>query len=341
MYSMQETPVILTGLRINNDLHLGNYLGALMPMIDFAQRQVDDYRIHLFVPDLHSITTPVDYGKLQSELARSLATYLALGFPADESNVIVYRQSMISAHSELAWILSCFTGFGEMSRMTQFKDKSATLGSDRTSVGLYTYPILMAADILLYNASYVPVGDDQTQHLEFARDIAERMNAKFGDLLTVPQPVKQQHEFFGKDQGLRIRDFQRPEKKMSKSDDSGRGVIFLHDSPDIARKKIMSAITDSHGRIDYDYQSRPGVSNLLDILELLGGDKQEFIGQDQYGPLKTAVADRVIAFLSEFQVRYAAENHNRVKQLLVAGEAVAATQANATLQRVQQAIGLR
>lgn len=341
MYSMQETPVILTGLRINNDLHLGNYLGALMPMIDFAQRQTDDYRIHLFVPDLHSITTPVDYGKLQSELARSLATYLALGFPADESNVIVYRQSMIPAHSELAWILGCFTGFGEMSRMTQFKDKSTTLGSDRTSVGLYTYPILMAADILLYDASYVPVGDDQTQHLEFARDIAERMNARFGELLTVPQPVKQQHEFFGKDQGLRIRDLQHPEKKMSKSDDSGKGVVFLHDSPDVARKKIMSAATDSHGRIEYDYQARPGVSNLLDIFELLGGDKAEFVGQKQYGLFKSAVADRVVAFLEEFQYRYTDKAAHRVDELLTTGEATAATQANATLQRVQQAIGLR
>lgn len=341
MYNMQETSVILTGLRINNDLHLGNYLGALMPMIDFAQNQANDYRIHLFVPDLHSITTPVDYDKLQTELIRSLSTYLALGFPADESNVIVYRQSMIPAHSELAWILSCFTGVGEMSRMTQFKDKSATLGSDRTSVGLYTYPILMAADILLYGASYVPVGDDQTQHLEFARDIAERMNAKFGELFTVPQPVKKQHEFFGKDQGLRIRDLQHPEKKMSKSDISGKGVVFLHDNPDAARKKIMSAATDSHGRIGYDYQTQPGISNLLDIFDLLGGDKTEFVGQEHYGPFKSAVADRVVAFLEEFQSKYAEVETDRVDSLLASGEATAKTYANATLQRVQQAVGLR
>ena len=145
----------------------------------------------------------------------------------------VYRQSYVPAHSELTWILDCFTGFGEMSRMTQFKDKSAKLGDERITVGLFNYPVLMAADILLYNASYVPVGDDQTQHLEFTRDIAERMNAKFGtDLFTIPLSVPKQHEFFGKDQGLRIRDLIDPTKKMSKSDETGRGVIFLSDTPE-------------------------------------------------------------------------------------------------------------
>jgi tryptophanyl-tRNA synthetase len=341
MYTMNEKPVVLTGLRVNNALHIGNYLGALLPMIDFAKARSDDHRVHLFIPDLHSITTPVNYDTLQDEITRSIKTYLALGLPATHENVLLYRQSMVPAHSELTWLLSCFTGFGEMSRMTQFKDRSAGLGSERTSVSVFSYPILMAADILLYDASYVPVGDDQSQHLEFARDIAERMNGKFGNLFTVPHPVKQQHEFFGKDQGLRIRDLQHPEKKMSKSNESEKGVIFLHDTPETARKKIMSAATDSLEKVAYDYEAQPGISNLLDLLALFGGDKQEFIGQKQYGPLKNAVADSVSAFLAEFHSKYETVDANQIEALLEQGEQAATGVATTTLERVQRAVGLR
>jgi tryptophanyl-tRNA synthetase len=237
-------PVILTGLRANNDLHIGNYLGALLPLVDMANQKAGEYQVNIFVPDLHSFTTPIDHSRLYGQIMNNLKVYVAAGLPLDNADVHIYRQSYIPAHSELAWILDCFTGFGEMSRMTQFKDKTAKLNDDRISVGLFNYPVLMAADILLYDSSFVPVGDDQTQHVEFARDIAMRLNNQFGELFIVPKPVKEQHAFFGKDQGLRIKDLIDPSKKMSKSDESGRGVIFLTDTPEAARKKIMSATTD-------------------------------------------------------------------------------------------------
>ncbi len=333
--------VILTGLRANNDLHLGNYLGALLPMVDMAKQHAGEYQINLFVPDLHSFTTPIDHGQLQSQIMQNVKVFAAAGLPLNNDDIHIYRQSYIPAHSELTWILDCFTGMGEMGRMTQFKDKSSKLGDEQISVGLFNYPVLMAADILLYEASYVPVGDDQTQHLEFTRDIATRMNNRFGELFTIPKPVKDQHAFFGKDQGLRIRDLADPTKKMSKSDETGKGVIFLNDTPDTARKKIMSATTDSMGSVNYDYQSQPGISNLLDILELMGGDKQEYIGQTQYGPLKSAVADKIVTFLEEFQARLGQVSAESVTTKLEKSEDALRLTADATLHRVQQAVGLR
>jgi Tryptophanyl-tRNA synthetase len=219
-------PVILTGLRANNDLHIGNYLGALLPLIDMAKQRAGEYQINLFVPDLHSFTTPIDHSKLQDNIMQTLRVFVAAGLPLDQDDVHIYRQSYIPAHSELTWILDCFTGFGEMSRMTQFKDKSAKLHEDRISVGLFNYPVLMAADILLYDAKYVPVGEDQTQHLEFTRDIAIRMNNQFGELFTVPEPVAKQHEFFGKDQGLRIKDLVDPTKKTEQERRDGQRGHF-------------------------------------------------------------------------------------------------------------------
>ncbi|HTB48816.1 MAG TPA: tryptophan--tRNA ligase [Verrucomicrobiae bacterium] len=334
-------PVILTGLRANNDLHIGNYLGALLPVVDIARQKAGEYQVNLFIPDLHSFTTPIDHQLLQEAIMQNLRVFTAAGLPLDNENVFIYRQSYIPAHSELTWILDCFTGFGEMSRMTQFKEKSASLNENRTSVGLFNYPVLMAADILLYGAEYVPVGDDQTQHLEFTRDIAERLNKQFGDLLVVPKAAKEQHEFFGKDQGLRIRDLQNPAKKMSKSDESGKGVVFLTDTPDEARKKIMSAETDSLGKVQYDYQQQPGVSNLLDMLKLFGADPAKFIGQDQYGPLKTAVADAVTAFLVDFQAKLAQVDDQVIRTKLDTSEKAMSGKANETLSRVQKAVGLR
>jgi tryptophanyl-tRNA synthetase len=334
--------VILTGLRANNDLHIGNYFGGLLPLVDLANQKAGEYQINLFVPDLHSFTTPIEHDSLQAAIMQNLRAFVAAGLPLDHNDVFVYRQSYVPAHSELTWILDCFTGFGEMSRMTQFKDKAAGIGQDRTSLGLFNYPVLMAADILLYNAKYVPVGDDQTQHLEFTRDIAERINKRFNaELFVVPEPVKKQHEFFGKDQGLRVRDLQNPAKKMSKSDESSRGIIFLTDAPDEAAKKIMSAETDSLGEVQYDYDKRPGVSNLLDILKLLGGNPDEFTRQDQYGPLKTAVAARVSEFLTDFQSKLTAVNDDAIKQKLEASETRMNEAASQTLLKVQQAVGLR
>ena len=335
-------PVILTGLRANNDLHIGNYLGALLPLVDMAAQKAGEYQINLFVPDLHSFTTPIDHGQLQAGIMNNLRVFVAAGLPLDNPDVHIYRQSYVPAHSELTWILDCFTGMGEMSRMTQFKDKSGKLAEDRISVGLFNYPVLMAADILLYGAGYVPVGDDQTQHLEFTRDIAERMNGRFGqELFLVPEPVAKQHEFFGKDQGLRIRDLQNPTKKMSKSEETGKGVIFLTDSADTARQKIMGAATDSVGKINYDYENQPGISNLLDMFKLFGGDPGEFIGQDQYGPLKSAVADEVDAFLRDFQGKLANVEDQRITQKLEADEAKMREIAGERLYKVQQAVGLR
>lgn len=333
--------VILTGLRANTNLHIGNYLGALLPITDMANRHAGDYKVNLFVPDLHSFTTPIDHDTLYEQALTNLKFYVAAGFPLNHEDVFIYRQSFVPAHAELTWILDCFTGFGEMSRMTQFKDKSAKLQEDRISIGLFHYPVLMAADILLYGASYVPVGDDQSQHLEFARDIAERMNNQFGDLFTVPQPVAKQHEFFGKDQGLRVRDLLDPGKKMSKSDETGKGVIFLSDEPGTAKKKIMGATTDSLGEVRYDYKERPGVSNLLDLFKLLGGNSDEFVGQKQYGPLKTAVAEKVARFLDDFQTKLAAVDEAKLMRKLEDSEAAMNKTANQTLHNVQQAVGLR
>lgn len=339
-------PTILTGLRANNDLTIGNYFGAMLPMIDMAKQKSADYQINMFIPDLHSFTTPIDHSQLYEQILHNARLFVAAGLPLNNENIYLYRQSYISAHSELTWILDCFTGFGEMGRMIQFKDKTASIGADRTSVGLFNYPVLMAADILLYNAEYVPVGDDQSQHVEFTRDIGERMNARFGDIFTVPKTVKEQHAFFGKDQGLRIKDLVTPTKKMSKSDDSGKGVIFLGDKPSEAAKKIMSATTDDLAEIHFDREKQPGISNLLEILSLLRGQPlaetiAEFEGQTRYGDFKKVVAGEVEAFLTDFQTRLAAIDDNELLQKLEASEHALTLTANATLLRAQQAVGLR
>lgn len=376
-------PVILTGVRANNDLHIGNYFGAILPIIDMARRRSAEYTVNLFIPDLHSFTTPIDHNQLFDSIMNNARVYTAAGLPLDDDAIKLYRQSYVPAHSELAVIMSNFTGFGEMERMTQFKDKSSqivaeaaqakldlilqtpsrtlqeayanirthTKAQQRTSVGLFTYPILMAADILLYNAKYIPVGDDQTQHLEFARDIAERMNRKFGDLFVVPEPVSEQHKFFGKDQGLRIKDLQNPAKKMSKSDETGKGVIFLSDAPGVARKKIMSAATDSVGKVNYDKAAQPGISNLLEILTLvrqangravsLKQTIDEFTGTERYGDFKKIVADEMAEFLANFQSRLAQVDDEAILRKLESSEVSANEVASQTLLRVQKAVGLR
>ena len=406
MYTMKPTkPVILTGVRANNDIHIGNYFGAILPIVDMAKRRSADYDINLFIPDLHSFTTPIDHSKLYDSILSNARIYTAAGLPLDNEAIHLYRQSHVPAHSELAWILDCFTGFGEMERMTQFKDKSGRndlasrvteqierlsneirshqiepgipardiidmLLSERKltlpflenlyndinkgdviSVGLFNYPVLMAADILLYGATYVPVGDDQTQHLEFTRDIAERMNRKFGDLFVVPKPVAQQHQFFGNDQGLRIKDLVNPIKKMSKSDDSSKGVIFLGDEPQAAHKKIMSATTDSLGKVQYDRDNQPGISNLLEILTLVRQDAgrditlehtiSEYAGMERYGDFKRIVADEVAEFLANFQARLAAVDKQAIERKLESSERDMNLVANETLHRVQKAVGLR
>jgi tryptophanyl-tRNA synthetase len=339
-------PVILTGIRANNDLHIGNYFGALLPIIDMAKQKAGEYQINLFVPDLHSFTTPIDHSQLQAGIRNNLRLFVAAGLPLDNPDIHIYRQSYVPAHSELTVIMNCFTGMGEMERMTQYKDKSVKLGDDRVSVGLFDYPVLMAVDILLYGAAYVPVGDDQSQHIEITRDLGERMNAKFGELFTVPKTVKEQHAFFGKDQGLRIKDLQDPTKKMSKSDEFGKGVIFLGEDPKAAAKKIMSATTDTVGAVNLDYDKQPGISNLLQIHALLSGETLQAVaehhqGQTSYGDLKKEVAEQVETFLTELQQRFEAVDMKAVDAKLAESEAQMNDTANATLLRVQKAVGLR
>jgi tryptophanyl-tRNA synthetase len=343
---MSTQSTILTGLRANEDLTIGNYFGAMLPMIDMAREKSGEYRINMFIPDLHSFTTPVDHVKLYEQILHNARLFVAAGLPLDDDNILLYRQSYVPAHSELTWILDCFTGFGEMGRMTQFKDKSSNIGADRTSVGLFNYPVLMAADILLYNTLYVPVGDDQTQHLEYTRDIATRINNRFGEVFIVPKPVPEQHAFFGKDQGLRIMDLVDPTKKMSKSDESGKGVIFLGDEPSAAAKKIMAATTDNKAEIHFDRTAQPGISNLLEILALLRGQQlhdvaAEFEGQTRYGDFKKLVANEVEGFLVDFQTRLAKVGDGDILAKLKHSEHQAAQIANATLLRAQQAVGLR
>ncbi|MHB1864661.1 MAG: tryptophan--tRNA ligase [Candidatus Saccharimonadales bacterium] len=341
--------VILTGLRANNELHIGNYFGAMLPIIDLAKKHSDNYQINLFVPDLHSFTTPIDHNSLYQQSLNNLRIFAAAGLPLNKPNVYIYRQSYIPAHSELTWILDCFTGVGEMNRMTQFKDKQAKLDSladSRVSMGLLNYPVLMAADILLYNASYVPVGDDQKQHLEFTRDIAARFNAKFGDIFVLPKSVEEQHQFFLREQGLRIRSLVDPTKKMSKSDDSDNAVIFLSDDPDKASQKVMSATTDSLGKINFDMAQQPGVSNLLQILALLNDEPldktlSKWQGKSSYGDLKSEVAQAVSEFLADFHSKIDSVSDVQITDKLHSCEDAMNKQANEVLLKVQRAVGLR
>ena len=336
--------VILTGVRSNDEPTLGNYLGAFVPMVRLQREKAGEYQLNMFVPDLHSFTTPIDHETLYVRTIKNLKYFVAAGLDIDNADTYIYRQSYISAHSELTWILDCFTYMGEMSRMTQFKDKSEN--ETNVSVGLFNYPVLMAADILLYNAKYVPVGDDQKQHLEITRDIAMRMNNKFGELFTVPEDWKHQLDFASLDTGVRIRSLSNPEKKMSKSINDPRGTILLSDDPADAAKKVMSATTDSVGEIHFDWESQPGVTNMLQMLALLTDRDQahvnaEWEGKTRYGDLKTAVAEAVRTFLAEFQVRFNNVGEEALLSKLTASEEAMRVTAGETLLKVQQAVGLR
>ena len=336
--------VILTGIRSNEEPTLGNYLGAFVPMVQLQQRYAGRYQLNMFVPDLHSFTTPIDHTTLYENTLTNLKYFIAAGLDITDEHTFLYRQSFIPAHSELTWILDCFTGFGEMSRMTQFKEKSAD--NNNVTVGLFNYPVLMAADILLYNARWVPVGDDQFQHLEITRDIALRMNRKFGELFTIPEPTAKQTAFIQRDTGLRIRSLTNPEKKMSKSSTDQKSKINLADTPAQARKKIMAATTDSLGVINFDWQRQPGITNLLQLLAILTNRPQaevnaEWVGQTQYGPLKRAVAEAVATFLTDFQARLAGISDETLLATLERSERAMNEVANTTLLRVQKAVGLR
>lgn len=337
--------VILTGVRSNEEPTLGNYLGAFVPMVEMQKKFAGEYQINMFVPDLHSFTTPIDHASLYRNTLTNLKYFIAAGLDIHNPDTFIYRQSYIPAHSELTWILDCFTYVGEMGRMTQFKEKSSE-HTESVTMGLFNYPVLMAADILLYNAEYVPVGEDQFQHLEITRDIATRFNNKFGEVFTIPVDTKAQTAFIQRDSGLRIRSLTNPEKKMSKSSDDEKSKILLHDAPEVAAKKIMSATTDSIGEIHYNFETQPGISSLLQILALLTGRPQaevnaEWEGNTSYGEFKRVVADAVAAFLTDFQARFNAISDEELLAKLTSSEAAMAETANATLYRAQQAVGLR
>lgn len=334
---------ILTGIRANSELTLGNYLGALLPMVRLANEHSGKMNINIFVPDLHSIISSVD-GDLQYNIVRTIRYYLAAGLKVNE-HVHIYRQSYVPAHSELCWILNCVATMGEASRMTQYKEKSE--GRESCNVGIFDYPVLMAADILLYSAEYVPIGEDQFQHIELARNLAMRFNHRFNEeIFTIPAKTSEQVKFMGLSDGIRIRDLLNPEKKMSKSTASENSKIMLDDEPAKAAKKIMSATTDSLGKIKFDMFNQPGVSNLLLIDALVTNTPLQDVistwaGETRYGDLKQKVASDVSNMLTEFQARLANITDNEVLDLFAKGEEYANRVANAKLLEAQKAFGLR
>lgn len=341
---MNTNDIILTGIRSNDVPTIGNYLGAMLPMVELQRKFASTHQLNMFVPDLHSFTTPIDHQHLYQNTLRNLGYFVAAGLDLASSTTFIYRQSYVPAHSELTWILNCFAYFGELNRMTQFKEKAEQ--HDNVSTGLFDYPVLMAADILLYNARWVPVGDDQRQHLELARDLAQRMNHKFGDLFVVPEPWDKQLQFARRDSGIRIRSLANPAKKMSKSVADPRGTILLTDDPKDAAKKVMAATTDSLGKIDFNFAAQPGISNLLQMLALFSGQPQDkinaqWVGKPNYGELKTQVAAAVASFLTDFQTRYNALQQAGLLQKLEADEKTMREASAPVLLRVQQAVGLR
>jgi len=325
-------------------LHIGHHLGVLTHMAKLSNKHSNDgYEVNFFIPDLHSIISEID-GDMAANTVRNIKYYLTAGLEPNP-HVHFYRQSRVPAHSELCWILNCIATMGELSRMTQYKEKGE--GKTTVNVGIFDYPVLMAADILLYDAYYVPVGEDQFQHLELTRDLAIRFNHRFGkDVFTVPAQTKEQVRFMEVSNGVRIRDLLNPEKKMSKSTPAENSKIMLSDAPELARKKIMSATTDSYAKVKYDMFNQPGISNLLQIEALSTGVPLEEVvmrwnDETRYGELKKKVAESVATMLEDFQKRLAEISDEEVYMLLEQGEAYANEVANRKLREVQEAFGLR
>jgi len=333
MIHMSERPRVFSAMQPTHDsLHLGNYLGALQQWV--ALQETHD--AVFAVVDLHAITMEHDPELLRQRTRATAAQYLAAGIDPERS--IVFVQSHVAAHPQLAWVLSCLTGFGEAGRMTQFKDKSSKSGTDRTSVGLFTYPILQAADILLYQADQVPVGEDQRQHIELTRDLAQRFNARFGDTFTVPGP------YILKSTG-KIQDLQDPTAKMSKSASSPLGIVELLDEPSRNVKKIRSAVTDNDREIRYDDESKPGLSNLLRIYSALDGRsvaalEADYAGQG-YGDLKRDLAEVLASAVTPFRERalqYLADPAE-LDAILAAGAERAREIADATVATAYERVG--
>lgn len=329
----QNISRVLSGIQPTADsYHLGNYLGALKQWIDLQ----NDYDAFYFIPDLHAITVEQNPEELRNRTVAGAAQLIALGIDPEKSTLFV--QSHVPAHTELTWVLQCLTGFGEASRMTQFKDKSAKQGTDRTTVGLFTYPMLMAADILLYSPHYVPVGEDQRQHLELTRNLAERFNNKYGETFRVPEP-------FIPEGSAKIYDLQEPTAKMSKSGDNPKGIINLLDEPKTSAKRIKSAVTDDLGVVAFDRETQPGVSNLLAIQSALTGEKiddvvAKYEGKG-YGHLKVDTADALEAFTAPLKARYdeLMADRGELERLLAQGAERASEVAEPLVEKVYKAVG--
>ena len=321
---------ILSGIKPTGNLTLGNYIGALRNFKNFQ----DQGETFIFIADLHALTLPIDPEFLRTNSRDIAAFYLAAGL--DPKKTHIFLQSHVSAHAEMNAIMQNFLYMGELSRMTQFKEKSHNLKNDAIGLGLFAYPVLMACDILLYDATIVPVGEDQTQHVELTRDLCKRFNNRFGDILTMPKAVVTKV-------GARIMSLSNPTVKMSKSDP--KGDVFLKDDIQVIRKKIMSAVTDSEMEVRYDKENKPGISNLLTIYASLKNitieeAEKEFVGAN-YGTFKRAVADVVCDELQSFQERYQYFiNSGEVDKVLEEGAEAARKVANKTLQRVKDAVGL-
>jgi tryptophanyl-tRNA synthetase len=320
---------VLSGLQPSGDLHLGNYLGALRNWV----ADQDAHDAFYCIVDLHALTLDIDPADLRSRTAETALDLLAAGLDPDRCTLFV--QSHVAEHTRMAWLLECTATMGELGRMTQFKDKSA--GQDSVRVGLFTYPVLQAADILLYDAERVPVGDDQRQHLELTREVAIRFNYRYGDTLVVPEaaiPVA----------GARVMDLQYPGNKMSKSVNSPLGTVLMLDSPDAIRRKVKKAVTDTDGEVRYDRAAKPGLSNLLELLAVAtGGTPVEVAARyDRYGDLKGDVAEALIELLRPVRERREAlaADPGAVPAMLATGAEKARTVASTTYARSAEAIGL-
>ncbi|CAB4745187.1 MAG: tryptophan--tRNA ligase [Actinobacteria bacterium] len=325
---------VLSGIQPTSDsFHLGNYLGAVKQWVELQ----DGHDAFYCIVDLHALTVETEPALMRKRTLVSAAQLLALGISPEKSTLFV--QSQVPEHNQLAWIMECITGFGEASRMTQFKDRTAKGGSDSTKVGVFTYPMLMAADILLYQADLVPVGEDQRQHIELTRDLAERFNSRYGATFNIPAG-------FILKQGAKIYDLQNPTAKMSKSADSVAGLIEILDSPDINTKKIKSAVTDAGREITFNEKEKPGVSNLLTIHSALSGQKiseleNHFAGKG-YGDLKGEVADVVVEYLKPIREKTLEllSDESHLLALLAEGAAKAREVASTTLSKTYSNLGL-
>lgn len=333
MSNSSSKPIVLSGVQPSGELSIGNYMGALR---QWEQMQ-DEYDCQYCVVDLHAITVRQDSKALHEATLDALALCLAVGVSPEKSNLFV--QSHVPEHAQLGWVLNCYTQMGELNRMTQFKDKSAR-HADNINAGLFDYPVLMAADILLYQSEQIPVGNDQKQHLELARDVATRFNNLYGDVFTIPEPYIPQV-------GARVMSLQDPLKKMSKSDDNRNNVIGLLEDPKAIVKKIKRAVTDSEEppRIQFDIKEKPGVSNLLGILSGVTGKSVEALeleySDKMYGHLKKDTAEAVVAMLEPLQQRYHEFRNDRtyLDQVMRTGAEKASARAAETLKKVYEAVG--